>query len=52
MGGSPQITINGNTGLITGFAQHIGAVRGGRMQVEEYRNGVLLSVSNGSFSST
>ncbi|HND89231.1 MAG TPA: hypothetical protein PK971_12930, partial [Saprospiraceae bacterium] len=43
MGGNPQVTINGITGLITGTPTIQGQFVVG-IKVEEYRNGVLLSV--------
>ncbi len=43
MGGSPKVTLNGITGLITGSPNTLGQFVVG-IQVEEYRNGVLLSV--------
>jgi len=42
MGGTPKVTINGISGLITGSPDKQGQFVVG-IQVEEYRNGVLLS---------
>lgn len=43
MGGNPKVSLNGITGLITGSPNTLGQFVVG-VQVEEYRNGVLLSV--------
>jgi len=43
MGGSPKVTLNGITGLITGSPNTLGQFVVG-VEVQEYRNGVLLSV--------